>query len=64
MCFIKHVRRKEMKKIALLFLTAAVLLGISSCEEPPKKKEYKKTDRHYRDSYRGREDRNHQEKRW
>ncbi|NGX34651.1 MAG: hypothetical protein K1060chlam1_01004 [Candidatus Anoxychlamydiales bacterium] len=53
-----------MKKIALLFLTAAVLLGISSCEEPPKKKEYKKTDRHYRDSYRGREDRNHQEKRW
>ncbi|NGX49358.1 MAG: hypothetical protein K940chlam5_00956 [Candidatus Anoxychlamydiales bacterium] len=54
-----------MKKIALLFLTAAVLFGLNSCEEPPKKKEYKKTDRHYRDRYRGREDRNnHQEKRW
>jgi len=53
-----------MKKIILSFLIAAAFLGVSSCEEPPKKKETKKTDRHYRDNFRYREDRNHQEKRW
>ncbi len=63
--FYKTCEEKKMKKIALLFLTAAVLFGMTSCEELPKKKEHKKTDRNYRDRYRGREDRtSHQEKRW
>ncbi len=55
-----------MKKIAMLCLTAIVFIGISSCEEPPKKKdqEHKKIERQYKDRYKGREDRSHQKKRW
>lgn len=53
-----------MKKFMLLLMSASILFAFSSCDEQQPSKDGTKKQKHYRDKYREKHDKDRQERRW